>query len=1433
MKRRISYQRIGFILFLTASVGLLWRGLAAQNAEEKPEEPKPALVDSETLGGLDRYLTFASTDKPIYRPGETVYVRGIVLQHATHQPLAEGLQVASVIELKGPKGDTVASGTATSEDSVVGFSWQVPPEQAGGEYIVRMTYPWHGLPPAERKFEVRAYRAPRLKSQIKFLRDGYGPGDEVTATLEVTRAEGGIPEGAKVSVIARVDGDVVYEGATEVDAKGNSVARFPLPVDIRRGEGTLALVIEDGGVVETASKTIPILLQTVDLTMYPEGGDLVAGLPNRVYIEAFTPAKKPADLAGVIRDDEGNEVADFRTEHEGRGRFGFTPEEGKKYTLAITEPAGIKTVYPLPEAKASGVVLHADRDTYAAGEPVTLLVGANPRVEGLHVTLAKREVVLEKVAPVTADGELAEATFDDIAANGVLVATAWSGDGMPLAERLIFRQPARSVQVEITADAKQYVPGGKAKLTVKTTDESGKPISAVVGITVTDDSVLEMIEKREQAPRLPVMVLLENEVRDLADAHVYFDAENEKAPLAVDLLLGTQGWRRFAFLDTAKFIEANGDAARRTLALKMASVEEQMLQAHALRGGAVRFNRNEALEVEKFRVFDDAADGAAVPLPAAAPVDAAVPDVAAPPVGAEEPGAEPAENPVAGPEVANGGDRQAAAAKPALPPRDQKERQEQGARADLRKALGGADKNARRRRIIGEADEDLDRIGGFGGIAVGDDFVAVRVYAHQVRPDREPGQRIDFTETLFWNAGIKTDEQGQASVEFGLSDSVTSFRVLADAFSASGALGAANTAIESVEPFYLEPKMPLEVTAGDRILLPVGVVNATDATLEGAQFGASSHTAIDIVSPLRPFDLAPKARKRHVIELMVGRHNGSAHFTLTGRAGPYADEVTRTLVIKPSGFPIQLSRGGLINPGDLVTQEITIPDTMVAGSLKARVVVYPTPLASMTEALESLIREPYGCFEQTSSTTYPLVMAQQYFLSHQGVDPTMVERSSQILETGYQRLLGFECKSGGYEWFGSDPGHDALTAYGLLEFTDMAQVRHVDPAMLERTRKWMLEQRDGKGGYQRKTHTLHTWLADPEVANSYNTWAMLSAGIDADLSTEANWVREEAQKSENSYVTALAANVMIAAGDKEGEEILLDKLAGKQSDDGSVQGATTSVVGSGGEALVIETTSLAALAWLHNPHYVANVEKAIQYLAEVCKGGRFGSTQSTVLALKAIVEYDKSRAVPKAPGSLELLVDDEAVGSAVAFTAETKGAIELPDASALLTPGKHKVQVRMNDGSNMPYSVAIDFNSLKPDSAEDCKLHLETRLRDEKLGEGEVTEAEVVVVNRTNEAVPTPVAIVGIPGGLEVRHDQLKELVKAGKIAAYEVRGREVVLYWRSLAAEERVDLPLSLVAAVPGSYAGPASRAYLYYTDELKHWNDALAIEITPKNEE
>ena len=204
-----------------------------------------------------------------------------------------------------------------------------------------------------------------------------------------------------------------------------------------------------------------------------------------------------------------------------------------------------------------------------------------------------------------------------------------------------------------------------------------------------------------------------------------------------------------------------------------------------------------------------------------------------------------------------------------------------------------------------------------------------------------------------------------------------------------------------------------------------------------------------------------------LLPLTVGNTPGETDVVLSANAGPFADQVTRKLKIQPLGFPVEIARAGTLDGNDKKQHKITIPQTIIKGSLSAKIAVYPTPMASLTGALESLIQEPYGCFEQTSSSTYPLVMAQQYFQSHAGIDPELIKRSNEMLGKGYQRLTGYECKGGGYEWFGEDPGHEALTAYGLMEFSDMAQVFPVDTAMLARTREWLLKQRDGNGGFNR------------------------------------------------------------------------------------------------------------------------------------------------------------------------------------------------------------------------------------------------------------------------------------------------------------------------------------------------------------------------------
>jgi alpha-2-macroglobulin-like protein len=943
----------------------------------------------------------------------------------------------------------------------------------------------------------------------------------------------------------------------------------------------------------------------------------------------------------------------------------------------------------------------------------------------------------------------------------VLVATVKNSDGTPSAERLVFRKPLHFLHVTITPSQSSYVPGDPVSLFIKTTDENGRGVSAVVGVAATDQSVLRMLEKRDRPPRLAEMVFLEGDVQDLADAQTYLDPADPQSATDTDLLLGTQGWRRFALINPAKFMQTYGDLARRAIG-DLQPVAR--FGGGGFGGGGVAFDR-----------LDDGIElGARAQEAASEPMGMAQSDLSSAANAAVV-----TRNPVP----------------KDLPP--------------LRLDEEGKAKFMGPMRAIPAPQ-------------------VVRIYAHDLLPNRQPNDRTDFAETVYWCAGIKTDDSGTITVPFHLNDSVTTFEITADAYSASGAIGEGTATISSTKPFYVEPKLPLEVSSGDVVNVPIAAINSTPNNLSNVQMNVSAGEGVT-VAPISPFDLPAGQRSRELANLQIGQIPGNFNFTVAANAGSYSDKVTRQLLVSPLGFPIQISKGGTLLADSKSVHEIEIPESLIASTLKTSGVLYPTPLASLTQALQSLLQEPNGCFEQTSSTNYPLVMADQYFNSHTGVDPAIISQSNELLDKGYARLIGFECKNKGYEWFGEDPGHECLTAYGLLEFTDMASVRSVDQTMLADTRSWLMARRDGKGGFTHERRSLHTWITDPGCSNGYCTWALLECG-QTGLDAEVEWLKNDAEQDSNSYVKALAANALFLTGDKTGAKHFMDVLAAQQDTDGHVKGATTTVVGSGGDSLQIETTSLATLAWLRDPAYAANVEQAIHYLADSCKNGRYGSTQSTVLALRAIVTYDKLRAHPTQAGQVQVFVDNQPIGSPLGFDDKTTGALALPDFSDRMTPGKHAVELRMTDGSDLPYSLTVSFNSVTPSSSDQCKLGLATSLPDTTVAEGAATEAHVTVTNLSSDTLPTPIAIIGLPGGLEPRHDQLKELVKSDRIAAYEVRGRQVILYWRDIQPNEKIEIPISLTAAIPGKYTGPASRAYLYYTDEFKQWQPGMGITITPK---
>jgi hypothetical protein len=442
-----------------------------------------------------------------------------------------------------------------------------------------------------------------------------------------------------------------------------------------------------------------------------------------------------------------------------------------------------------------------------------------------------------------------------------------------------------------------------------------------------------------------------------------------------------------------------------------------------------------------------------------------------------------------------------------------------------------------------------------------------------------------------------------------------------------------------------------------------------------------------------------------------------------------------------------------------------------------------------------------------------------------------------MIDKGYKKLSGYEVAGGGFEWFGGAPAHEALTAYGVLEFHDMAKVYPVDEALLERTRKWLLERRDGNGGFQRNPRALDSFGGAPQnITNAYIVWSLTESGYSKLLDKEVEALFQESKTSKDPYFNGLVAAALHNAGRKAEAIDIMKSLTKHQHNDGSVVDATTSITRSSGDALTIETTSVAVLAWLKDDQFTDRTERAMNWLATRCQDGRFGSTQSTILALKAIVAYDAARAAPRQPGELVLRVNGAPMGS-IPFTTDTKGALVLPDFASMLTPGQHEIELAMLGGSPMPYSVHIGYHADTPASSTACPITVSTQiagtpvhLGTPRLNVGETCDVRVNITNTTDQGQPMTTAIIGLPGGLEPRHDQLRELVEAKVIDFYEVRGREVVVYLRAMAPKASLNFRIDCTAAIPGTYTGPASRAYLYYGDEHKHWVDGLKVTITGK---
>jgi uncharacterized protein YfaS (alpha-2-macroglobulin family) len=438
-------------------------------------------------------------------------------------------------------------------------------------------------------------------------------------------------------------------------------------------------------------------------------------------------------------------------------------------------------------------------------------------------------------------------------------------------------------------------------------------------------------------------------------------------------------------------------------------------------------------------------------------------------------------------------------------------------------------------------------------------------------------------------------------------------------------------------------------------------------------------------------------------------------------------------------------------------------------------------------------------------------------------NPEVQMQAETYVGTGYQRLLTFEVPGGGFSLFGNPPAEAFLTAYGLMEFHDMAQVYPVDEALIERTAEWLLAQQAPDGTWTDHGYSEH-WQIDAQApTTAYIAWSLIEAGY-ADtpqVGQAIAYIREFALQQEDAYSLALVANALAAYDpDDSMTRAVLDRLYEMRMQDGDVvywQAAAASFMGGTGETGSLETTALAAIAFMRGDAHADAVTGALAYLIQGKDSwGTWSTTQATILSLKAMLMASEQAGRAGGPSTIRVSLNKE-LTQEIVIDETNADVVHLVTFDRGFSPsGANRLQVELEGGDNLMFQVMTRFylpwDQVPPTPETEELITIDVDYDRTRLSVND--EVTVNVGARLNQEGVVKMALIdlGVPPGFVVLTEDLSRLVEQGIIARYELTGRQIIIYLEDFSSEYPLRFSYRLRASFPMRAQTPPSSAYDYY---------------------
>jgi hypothetical protein len=405
----------------------------------------------------------------------------------------------------------------------------------------------------------------------------------------------------------------------------------------------------------------------------------------------------------------------------------------------------------------------------------------------------------------------------------------------------------------------------------------------------------------------------------------------------------------------------------------------------------------------------------------------------------------------------------------------------------------------------------------------------------------------------------------------------------------------------------------------------------------------------------------------------------------------------------------------------------------------------------------------------------------------------------------------------------------------------------VDEAVIQRTRDFLLGKQKDDGSWELEQGGIAEGAINRQQGSivnttAYITWALAESGFTGgELDLARSFLAGKLDGDlDDPYTLGLLLQVFADDPDRARRDDVVKRLArtADRDDDGGVHWSSEdpSAFGSTGDVGAIEATALITLGLIDTGLEPTLARGAMDWLVRHKDAlGNWGSTQATILTLKTLIQASLS-----GPRDITASVDIIVNGTPVEtfeITPQTSDVMHVVDATAKLKAGRNTVTIASSLAERRGIMTQITARTWVPWPAEQRPTEEEPLLLGveydrTQLATGDILRAHVTAEYRLDRTAENVIIDLGIPPGFDVVVADLQQAVDSGKIARYELTGRQVIIYVARLEPGQRLAFDVGFEARYPLRAQAPKSEAYLYYNPDVRSSTRPVALVVADTTE-